>query len=232
MQMLNKLSPQFEMKESEAEAIKNAVFQYLSQVRDYKTVRVGEIRTYLEEVLSCDEGTFKQSQYKNYVKECAMQYVEEKDAQELRAQSQPQSKPTKHHLVAKPQSTSSSSSSTRTKAVETNGDGPSDEIEVEREMILDAIEDEKKGKFSISESKIILQELLDYSKEKGIELKELDPHYREEKRTFSDLYERLMVLLPNRSKKVFFHSSSTQQSHRISLIVTSVPCDSINRASR
>lgn len=203
------------MKEREAEAIKNAVFRYLSQVDDYKTVRVGEIRTYLEEVLSCEEGTFKQSQYKNYVKECAMQYVEERDAQELQAQSQPQSKPTKRHLVAKPQSTSSSSSSTRTKVAETNGDGSNKEIEVERETMSDAVEDEKKGKFSISESKIILQELLDYSKEKGIELKELDPHYREEKRTFSDLYERLMVLLPNRSKKVFFHSSFTLKNDRI-----------------
>lgn len=194
---------EIESEPTEAEAIKSAIFRFLSNTNDYQSVKMKEIREHLETSLSYAKGTFKQPKYKNYVEVFATQFLEiEKQKKQAAKQRQQQTAVP----IASPAGRNSSSSSSFVpppqQEQQNNNNDTSDHDAPTSDQEEMASFDSKKGKFSITESKIILKELQAYSTEHGIPLKELAPYYREDKRSFPELYERLMVLLPNRSKRV------------------------------
>lgn len=167
----------------EAETIKSALFRYLSKVEG-PTKK--ETRDHLEKTLGYQPGTFKQEKYWDYVKEFAAQFLKQKN------------------YVAKQQSSAplpSSPSNQVSSPVSIRKPNASEENHSSDYEDADNL-DQKKGKFSMTESKIIKKTLKSYAREHGMQLKELAPHYREEKKKFPELYERLMALLPNRSRKV------------------------------
>jgi hypothetical protein len=62
----------------------------------------------------------------------------------------------------------------------------------------------KKGKWSITEKKIVLRALYQYAAEKEISIQELHPYYKEDKKWVSHpvLYDRLLLFLPHRTRTV------------------------------